>query len=87
MDQGTQIAYVPTHAEGELKHKDVQFGFVMSKASTEQEAYFCRYWNKDLKTLRTKANSELTPVYLIVEYVSVPAIQVRRAILLIEMGF
>ena len=27
---GQQIAYVPTHANGDINHRDVQFGFVTS---------------------------------------------------------
>jgi hypothetical protein len=55
--RGTQIAYIPGHASGNIDHKDVQFGFVTSK--TENGA-FCRYFHSDGKSLRTTANSELT---------------------------
>ena len=58
VSKGTQIAYVPRHAEGNIKHKDVQFGFVTSKT---QNGAFCRYFRSDGKGLRTTANSELTP--------------------------
>lgn len=61
-----QIAYIPNHAEGNLDHKDVQFGFVMSV--TENGA-FCRYFrSKDNAMLRTVANSELTPFENLVPY-------------------
>lgn len=86
-ERGTQIAYVPTHVNGDLKHPDVQFGFVMSRVLTTDEQYFCRYWRADLKELRTKANSELTAVHLLVEVKSVPEVQIKRAIIMIELGY
>lgn len=61
---GVQIAYVPNHADGDIGHSDVQFGFV---SSVTKFGVFCRYWLKkelligDVPELRTKANSELTP--------------------------
>lgn len=70
MKPGTQIAYVPCHAEGDVNHPDVEFGFVTS----EQEGFFhfCRYWYKNrFGELRTKANSELTPTECLVKYESV----------------
>ena len=61
LKRGTQIAYVPTHAKGDLYHPDVQYGFVTSGPGLD--TYFCRYWSKHHeKELRTKANSECTPV-------------------------
>ncbi|HEC66840.1 MAG TPA: hypothetical protein ENI23_16315 [bacterium] len=55
---GTQIIYVPSHADGPY-HKDAEPGFVTSV--TEHNA-FCRYWNKHCPDLlRTTANSEGTP--------------------------
>lgn len=69
MKPGTQIAYVPTHAEGNMKHPDVQFGFVTSERG---DSHFCRYWrNGHTGELRTVANSELTPNFLLVEVESV----------------
>lgn len=69
--QGQQIAYVPTHAEGDLQHPDVEFGFVFSDRGGD--SVFCRYWRKGhLGQLRTVANSELTPRDMLVAYVSVP---------------
>ena len=66
MKQGTQIAYVPLHANGDLSHPDVQFGFVVSERA---DAHFCRYWITGVfgQELRTLANSELTPTKLLVE--------------------
>jgi len=65
MKRGTQIAYVPTHANGDLDHDDVQTGFVIS---VNGDAAYCRYWSKsNPDELRTKANSELTPLCLLEE--------------------
>ena len=70
LSRGTQIAYVPTHAGGDLEHPDVEFGFVMNKPG--HVGVFCRYWRKThLGELRTVANSELTPLDCIVKHVSV----------------
>lgn len=83
MKQGTQIAYVPEHANGDLSHPDVEFGFVMSKRGN---AHFCRYWVKGVPgELRTVANSELTPSELLVEDISVPQTYVKIALLEIEI--
>lgn len=60
--EGTQILYMPTHAKGNPKHKDVQEGFVTSIAPSNN-SLFCRYWSKySPGELRTKANSELTDI-------------------------
>jgi len=69
MKPGTQIAYIPLHAEGDINHPDVEFGFVVSERG---DAHFCRYWRRGhLGELRTVANSELTPTNNLVEYKSV----------------
>jgi len=69
MKPGTQIAYIPLHAEGDINHPDVEFGFVVSERG---DAHFCRYWRKGrLGELKTVANSELTPTDNLVEYKSV----------------
>jgi len=68
--RGDQIAYVPTHAEGDLQHPDVDFGFVTSVPTATD--LFCRYWSKfSPGELRTKACSELTPGANVVHYDSV----------------
>jgi hypothetical protein len=85
LEAGNQIAYIPMHANGDINHKDVQFGFVTSNRISRKAA-FCRYWhsvdpkNKNCLVLRTRANSELTPwVYL--EYkLSVAAFHVTDAL-------
>jgi hypothetical protein len=63
--RGAQIAYIPSHAKGDIHHSDVQFGFVTSKT---QNGAFCRYFRSDGKELRTTANSELTPWNCLVLY-------------------
>jgi len=69
MKSGTQIAYIPLHAEGDINHPDVEFGFVVSERG---DAHFCRYWRRGHPgELRTVANSELTPTDNLVEYKSV----------------
>jgi hypothetical protein len=58
---GDQIAYIPTHANGEITHPDVEFGFVTSE-TLDGGDYFCRYWRKGHPgQLRTVSNSERTP--------------------------
>ncbi len=67
---GDQIAYIPDHAEGDILHDDVEFGFVTSQAG--KRSVFCRYWIKGLPgVLRTVANSEATPIENLVEHKSV----------------
>lgn len=62
MKQGTQIIYVPTHANDDADHPDAEAGFVTTNFSFNAHV-FCRYWSKHSPgELRTKANSELTPV-------------------------
>lgn len=73
LQPGTQIAYVPDHANGNLYHPDVQFGFVWAKTKMIDDTYFCRYWSgKSLELgegykvrviepdLRTKSCAEIT---------------------------
>ena len=60
LKQGTQIIYVPRHADGP-KHRDAEEGFVTS--TNRRDAAFCRYWSKLYPgQLRTKSCSECTPV-------------------------
>ena len=61
--KGDQIAYIPMHADGDISHPDVEFGFVMSDNG---DNCWCRYFRevKNLEPeLRTVANSELTPKF------------------------
>ena len=76
---GEQIAYVPVHADGDLNHPDVEFGFVTGPAG--EDAYFCRYWRKgEPGVLRTRANSESTSADMLVSCWSVPQATVDAAI-------
>ena len=64
--KGMQIACVPSHADNDLSHPDVEFGFVVS---VKEDAAFCRYFSKSRPNeLRTLANSELTPFYALVRH-------------------
>ncbi len=56
LKRGTQIIYVPSHANGDIHHEDCERGFVITDKG---ESVFCRYFNKD-KSLRNIANSEST---------------------------
>jgi RNase P protein component len=81
VNKGTQIAYIPSHAKGNINHKDVQFGFVTSKTVN---GAFCRYWREDGKGLRTTANSELTPWDYLICYASHVARDVEELLSHIE---
>lgn len=82
MKPGTQIAYIPTHANDDLEHPDVEFGFVTSERG---DSHFCRYWIKGQPgKLRTVSCSELTPSYMLVEIESVLPVVVSDAMALIE---
>lgn len=84
LPRGTQILYVPNHADS-VDHPDVECGFVWSKHPT-REAYWCRFWSGDKITLRTLANSELVDASNIVVRDSVPGVRVREMIRKIEYG-
>jgi len=80
MKRGTQIVYVPYHAEGDADHPDCEPGFVTSVHRNERAA-FCRYWRKpELDQLRTTANSELTPIISLIICDTVPQSQVDAAL-------
>ena len=67
--RGEQIAYIPTHAEGDITHPDVEIGFVTSQHG---DTVWCRYWRKNHPgELRTVSNSEGTPIDMLVHYQSV----------------
>lgn len=78
LQRGTQIIYVPTHAEGNENHPDCERGFV---TSVKPDAAFCRYWSKyHPGELRTKMNSELTPLDCLVVKKSVADSKVEQAL-------
>ncbi len=59
MKPGTQIIYVPTHANG-IHSPEADPGFV---TSVTEGGAFCRYWSKHEEgSLRTTTCSELTPI-------------------------
>ena len=83
--RGTQILYVPTHADGDTKHADCEAGFVWGRWEDGGCGVYCRYWNKhSLGELRTGAGSELTPRALLVVLDTVPQGQVNAALQKIE---
>jgi len=60
---GTQIIYVPNHADEDKTHPDCEFGFVTSIGDNHA---FCRYFFKENLGMgrtepRTVANSEAAP--------------------------
>ena len=70
MEPGTQIAYIPNHANGDIIHPAVEFGYVTSESG--DNSHFCRYWIRGHPgMLRTVANSELTPNRNLVKHNSV----------------
>ena len=70
---GTQIVYVPSHLRDQIKIpadywkvEGVEFGFV---TSVRNDVAFCRYfYSKTSEALRTIANSEATPLFLLDVY-------------------
>lgn len=62
MKPGTQIIYIPNHADRDPNHPDCELGFVTAECR-ELNSHFCRYWRTGMagKELRTTANSESTP--------------------------
>lgn len=43
LKEGTQIIYVPRHADGKVTHPDCEHGFVTSDRG---KITFCRFWRK-----------------------------------------
>jgi hypothetical protein len=81
LQPGIQIIYVPLHAQGDTQHPDCEAGFVTSVRET---VAFCRYWSKHTPgELRTKANSEATPLEYLVVQDTVPQEDVRKALVTI----
>ena len=74
----TQVIYVPMHAEGDVEHPDCEAGFV---TSVRGGTAWCRYWSKHHPDeLRTKANSEATPVDSLIVKDTRPQSEVKRAL-------
>ena len=85
MKIGTQIAYIPLHANGDITHPDVEFGFVTAQSEVNS-THFCRYWRRlrEGVELRTMANSESTPDSHLVEYQSIAQDIVDRWLVRLE---
>lgn len=67
LTRGTQVVYVPYHAGDNLQHPSCEFGFVLGVSSTTNEYTLqpyadVRYWRGTTNELRTRANSERTPL-------------------------
>src|SRR5574340_153571 len=66
----TQIIYVPPHLREEIPAEPFPYGMesgFITSGPTEDGSYFCMYWQLTIdgyitSDLRTKSNSELTPV-------------------------
>jgi hypothetical protein len=88
MVRGTQIARIPSHANNNVTHPDVEFGFITKSGPAYS---FCRYWLRGKPgVLRTASRSESTSNTMLVEYKSVPQEIVQatiREINLKELGF
>lgn len=68
-ERGTQVAYVPVSAKGDIGHKDVSFGFVTSTASKIGKV-FCRFYLPGTLILRTLGNSEFCDTKYLVKHES-----------------
>lgn len=82
LNPGTQIIYIPMHAQNDEDHPDVEEGFVTSQRG---DTVFCRYWSKYHSGLRTMGNSEGTPI----QFIKVKQTRPQNVIddLLIELGY
>lgn len=84
MKKGTQIVRIPDHANGDINHPDVDFGFVMTSMIT---TCACRYWKKGQPgVLRTVANSETTPRLNLQRFELLPQFVIEKTIKAIEKG-
>jgi hypothetical protein len=78
LELGTQVIYVPLHAEGNADHADCETGFVTSVRGSN---VFCRYWSKYTPgDLRTKSGSECTLVDMLIVRDTVSPMEVLAAI-------
>ncbi len=77
--RGDQVVYVPRRVIGQaetirdvMEHPATAYGFVTSVQEKNLIAYV-RYWSKGTPmTLRTRSNSEGSPLHLLYPYISVP---------------
>ena len=78
LQRGDQIVYMPSHTDNNPDHPDAENGFV---TLIKEDTVFCRYWNKYRPgELRTKANSEGTPIHLLIKKDTVPQLMVKSAL-------
>ena len=75
--KGDQVACIPSHADGDIRHESVEFGFVTKDHGDD---CWVRYFYKDdgdmdgRPPLRTVANSERTPKWMLRKhYFALPA--------------
>ena len=78
---GDQVAYIPRHANGDLTHPDVEFGFV---TGVKGDTVFCRYFYRSGK-LRTVSNSEGAYKDDLIQHTHMP--QERVDIMLRQLGY
>ena len=85
LKKGTQIIYVPAHIEVSLNPSDAEKlalvvgkqaepGFVSQTTATTNHHVFCRFWSKHRggRDLRTRTNSESTPMDSILLFDTAP---------------
>jgi len=86
-NNGLQIIYMPMHISiYGIDNPEAEPGFIYSKQKIHNaEFIFCRYWSKsDPHELRTKANSEATPIWRLVIKNTRPQELIQKAIEEIE---
>ena len=80
LKRGTQIIYVPDHANDDVNHPDCEPGFT-SVVLQSGQLLRCRYWSKTYPgELRTRSNSELAHERNLVVRDTVPQAQVEAAL-------
>ena len=60
LKRGSQVAYIPHHAHGNIDHEDVEYGFVTSVKKLLGIAYVRYFWKQYPDQLRNTTNSEGT---------------------------
>ncbi len=82
-----QVAYIPAHAKGDIKHPDVQFGFITS-IQFDFKCAFVRYWTDPAKVqLRTTANSERADFEFLFPLVSTSEATILDAIIRYDIPY
>ena len=83
--RGTQVLYVPDHAEGNPDHPDCEAGFVTRSARVEDRGVYVRYFHRSGK-LRTTANSEYTSPSHLIAWDTRPQIEITNLLLALGYG-